>query len=149
MAAILAGAFVVLRVKGTRTHRRIGLAYACAMVILNVSSFFIFNLTGKASPFHVLAIFSLVTVLAGYGAAVLRRPRGRWLEWHLQFMVWSYIGLLAAASAEAAVRLPEAPFWRSVAAASLAVLAAGGILFARRLPALRSRYAPFASVPHP
>lgn len=144
VAAIAAGAIIVCRPKGSRQHRRIGLSYVCAMVALNVSSFFIYSLTGSASPFHVMAIFSLVTVLAGYGAAVLRRPQGGWMEWHLQFMVWSYIGLLAAAAAEAAVRLPRFPFWGSVAAASIAVLAAGGILFARRLPTLRSRYAPFA-----
>ncbi len=121
-------------------HRRLGLAYVAAMLALNVTSFFIFSLTGTLSPFHVMSTFSLLTVLVGFTAALFRRPEGGWFELHLQFMVWSYIGLLAAAVAEAMVRIPKAPFWWSVAIASVAVLVAGGILFARRLPALRTRY---------
>ncbi len=141
VAAIALGAFVLSRVKGTRLHRRLGLAYVTAMATLNITSFFIFNLTGTVSAFHVMSTFSLITVLAGFAAAVFRRPEGGWLELHLQFMVWSYIGLLAAAASEAMVRLPRAPFWGSVAVASVAILAAGGVLFFRRLPALRARYA--------
>lgn len=139
--ALVAGAFVLLRVKGTRLHRQVGYAYAGAMVVMNSMSFFLFNLTGRVSPFHVMAVISLATVLSGLSAAALRRPRDGWLDVHLQFMVWSYIGLLAAAVSEAAVRLPKAPFWGAVAGASFLVLAAGGFLLARRLPRLRKRYA--------
>ncbi len=144
IAAIAAGAFVLLRVKGTRLHRRTGLAYACAMVVLNVTSFSIFSLTGEASAFHLMAAFSLLTVVIGFAAAALRWPRDGWLVLHLQFMVWSYIGLLAAAAAEAMVRIPGTRFWWAVAVASFAVMAAGGFLFYRRLPALHTRYAHFA-----
>jgi len=139
--ALVAGAFVLLRAKGTRLHRQAGYAYVGAIVVMNISSFFLFNLTGRVSPFHVMAVISLATVLSGFAAAALRRPWDGWLDVHLQFMVWSYIGLLAAAVSEAAVRLPKAPFWGAVAAASFVVLAAGGFLLARRLPRLRERYA--------
>lgn len=145
VVAILTGCIVLLRVKGTRVHRRLGFLYFASMVILNVSSFFIFSLTGEASPFHALAAFSLLTVLIGYAAAAWRTPRGGWLELHQQFMAWSYIGLLAAAAAEAAVRIPETRFWWAVAAASFTVIAAGGIVLATRLPGLRARYGSLAS----
>ncbi len=142
--AIVTGCLVLLRVKGTRLHRRMGLGYVVAMVILNVTSFFIFSLTGEASLFHSLAVFSLLTVIAGYTAAILRRPQGGWLEMHFQLMTWSYIGLLAAAAAEAAVRIPETRFWRTVAGATFSVLAVGAILFARQQPGLRTRYGALA-----
>ena len=145
VTAILTGGIVLSRAKGTRFHRRIGLAYFVSMVVLNVSSFFIFSLTGEASLFHALAAFSLLTVLVGYSAAARRIPHGGWLELHQQFMAWSYIGLLAGAAAEAAVRIPKAPFWWAVAAASLTVIAAGGTLLFLRLPGLRARYGPLVN----
>lgn len=145
VVAILTGCVVLLRVKGTRVHRRLGFLYCASMVILNVSSCFIFSLTGEASLFHALAAFSLLTVLIGYAAAAWRIPRGGWLELHQHFMAWSYIGLLAAAAAEAAVRIPETRFWWAVVAASFTVIAAGGIVLATRLPGLRARYGSLAS----
>ena len=44
-----AGLGVVLMRKGTRVHRRVGYFYVVSMLALNVSSFFIFSLTGRFS----------------------------------------------------------------------------------------------------
>lgn len=141
LAAIGLGLCVLLMRKGTRRHRRYGYAYVSAMLLLNLSSLFIFSLTGRFSLFHALALLSLATVVAGILPAWRRRPRGGWLRMHLEFMSWSYIGLLAAAASEAAVRLPTAPFWWAVAAASVAIIVTGKLVLAHNRPKLLARYA--------
>ena len=138
--AMIVGTAVVMRRKGTRTHRLIGYAYIAAMLVLNVSALAIYRRTGSFGPFHYAAIFSFVTVLAGFGAAWMRRPAGRWLELHLQLMAWSYIGLLAAAASEAAVRIPAAPFWPAVVLSSVLILVVGGIVLNRRRDVLVARH---------
>ena len=50
------------------------------------------------------ALVSLATVIRGVASALLRRER--WPRTHYYCMAWSYIGLLAAACAEAMVRAP-------------------------------------------
>jgi len=138
--AIVAGLFVLLQVKGTRRHRRIGYLYVTSMVTLNVSSFFIFKLTGEFSPFHVAAFLSLATVIAGFLPVYWRRPTEGWLEVHFQFMVWSYIGLLAATASELAVRIPESPFWWAVIVSSAVIIMAGALILAHNRPKLLARY---------
>lgn len=138
--ALATGLLVLVSTKGTRRHRRTGYVYVASMVALNVSSFFIFSLTGRFSLFHVAAMLSLATVVAGFLPVFLRRPRDGWLPMHLEIMAWSYIGLLAAAASEAAVRIPKSPFWWAVAVASGTVIVAGGLVLAHNRPTLLARY---------
>lgn len=104
LAALLSGAIVLLRRKGTIAHKWVGYVYACCMLGLNVTALLIYRLFRAPGPFHVLAVVSLATLLAGLFPALRRRPG--WLERHYQLMAWSYVGLCAAALAEIAVRLP-------------------------------------------
>jgi len=138
--AIVAGLLVLLQTKGTRRHRRFGYVYVASMVTLNVSSFFIFRLTGEFSPFHVAAFLSLATVIAGFLPVYWRRPADGWLQVHFQFMAWSYIGLLAATASELAVRIPESPFWWAVIASSAVIIMAGALVLAHNRPKLLARY---------
>ncbi len=140
IVAIATGFVVLRRPKGTRRHRRLGYLYVGSMVTLNLSSFFIFKLTGRFSPFHVAAFLSLATTLAGFVPVFLRRPAHGWLDMHLQFMSWSYIGLLAAAASEAAVRIPAYRFWWAVILSSAAIIMAGAIILAHNRPKLLARY---------
>ena len=136
------GAFVLTRRKGTRLHRRVGWLYAAAMFSLNASALWIYRLTGTFGPFHVAALVSLATLVAGVWAA-RRRKRGDrdWLRRHYAFMSWSYLGLVAAAVAEIATRVPAvqaiaggptAAFWVTVGLASVAVFAFGATMIRRR-----------------
>jgi uncharacterized membrane protein len=138
--AVIAGFVMLLQPKGTRLHRRLGYLYVAAMVTLNVSSFFIFALTGSFSPFHIAAILSLATVIVGFVPVYLRRPVGGWLDLHLEFMVWSYIGLLAATASEIAVRIPQWRFWWAVIISSVLIIVAGGAILARQRPRLLARH---------
>lgn len=94
------------------------------MLAMNITALAIFRRYGRFGPFHLAAIFSLATTLAGFIPAFTRRQRARWLALHYEFMAWSNVGLLAAAGAEATTRLPAAP-WGAVAATSAAMFAAG------------------------
>lgn len=140
-AAIFFGAGIIVTPKGTPRHRQMGRIYGLSMLGLNVTALLIYRLSGTFGPFHVAALLSLLTVIAGVVAVVTRRPRATWLTLHANFMSWSYVGLLAAAAAEAATRIPAAPFWGMVAVASLAVFAVGGFLVVTRIPrALRNAF---------
>ena len=142
IAALVAGAAVLLSRKGTRRHRQVGWLYVASMIALNTSALFIYRLFGGFGPFHVGAIFSLVTVVAGVAAAVgarrhrdARDPvgRARLIERHYFWMSFSYVGLTAAAVAEIVTRLPAlrpAPgqggvFGLTVALSSLVVIFVG------------------------
>ena len=105
LVALICGAVVLLRAKGTGAHRRIGGLYVAAMTCLNVTGLAIYDLYGHFGPFHVAALVSLATVAAGYVALYLRRPRGSWTEVHAIFFCWSYVGLWAAFVSEVVVRL--------------------------------------------
>lgn len=102
--ALALGGFVVASRKGTPIHRLVGLAYVFAMLLLNLAALSIYDMTGHFGPFHAGAIFSLVCVLIGVSAPILRK--GNWLDRHYRWMGWSYFGLLAAAFAETVVRMP-------------------------------------------
>ena len=75
LAALATGCAVVIRRKATRIHRRIGRAYVAAMLLLNLTALLIYDLYGRFGPFHVAALISLATVLAGIVPVLRRRPR--------------------------------------------------------------------------
>jgi uncharacterized membrane protein len=103
-AALSLGFINVVMKKGTPLHRLVGIFYVFAMLALNAAALSIYDMTGHFGIFHALAIFSLFCVLMGLSAVIFRR--GEWLRRHYLWMGWSYFGLLAAAFAEAMVRVP-------------------------------------------
>jgi uncharacterized membrane protein len=135
--AMAAGGIVFLISKGTQLHRALGYVYVVSMLGLNVTALMIYRLFGGFSVFHYLALFSLLTVAAGFVPAYTKRPPGLWLVRHYRAMSWSYVGLLAAAVAESAVRLPFLRgtwwhFWLTVIGGSFVVAFVGGYLIATR-----------------
>jgi uncharacterized membrane protein len=151
LAALASGAGVLLRPKGTGAHRRLGWVYVGSMVALNATALLIYRLFGGFGPFHWAALASLATVVAGAWAARRRRPAA-WVARHYWWMTLSYVGLVAAAVAEVATRLPGTTFWWAVLVPSAAVLGAGALLVARRAsatiePFLRPAGAPAAIDP--
>ena len=141
MSAIISGAAMLLRQKGTRSHRRIGWVYVASMVGLNVTALGIYRLSGNFGPFHAAAIVSLATVIAGVVVVLRRRYDSDWLRKHYLWMTYSYVGLLAAAASEILTRLPVASFWWAVALASALVFVAGAVMIQRRQKAI---LAPFS-----
>lgn len=143
VVALGSGAAVLLRRKGTRVHRRIGWIYVASMLLLNGTALMIYRLFGGFGPFHVAAVFSLATVVAGTVPAVRRRP-ANWVERHYAWMTWSYVGLCAATVSEVATRTPGFRFWWAVAVGTFAVVGIGAVLIRRNAgPVL----APFRPAP--
>lgn len=132
--ALALGLLVVLRRKGTRGHRRTGRIYVAAMLLLNGTALAIYDLFGFFGPFHVAAVVSLCTLAAGLHPMYARRRGERHFERHAMFMSWSYAGLLAAATAELAVRLPGAEFASAVLASTVLVVAGAAFIIHTRVP---------------
>lgn len=130
LVALGSGAAVLLRRKGTRSHRRIGRVYVGSMLALNVTALMIYRLFGGFGPFHVAAVVSLLTVVAGTIPAVRRKP-ANWVEHHYAWMTWSYVGLCAATVSEVATRVPGFRFWWAVMIATFAVIGVGATLVRR------------------
>jgi uncharacterized membrane protein len=126
MAALFLGTLMFLRRKGTTSHKVFGYLYAGAMLIVTTTAFGIYHLTGRVGAFHFAAVVSFVTLLVALIPAITRRPRDSWLRLHYKYTGWSYVGLVAAALSEAAVRLPHTPFWGVVAIGSALVFGGGG-----------------------
>lgn len=142
VTAMLFGAIVVLRPKGTFSHRVTGWVYVTAMVGLNATALMIYRLFGHFGPFHVLALISLFTVLSGM-SVVLARPKG-WLPLHYKIMSWSYVGLLAAAASEAGVRIRIFHFWWAVLLATGLVVGVGAAIIKRSERRILERYRHFS-----
>lgn len=130
IAALISGLVVAVVRKGTRLHARLGWVYVTSMAGLNLTALFIYRLLGGFGPFHAAAILSVASVGAGLVFTRRRKPRGRWKEAHAYWMGGSYVGLVAAAVAESTTRIPAAPFWGTVMAATLVVIG-GGIVVLR------------------
>ncbi len=126
--ALVFGLSVFLVRKGTRLHKQLGYAYFFNMLSLNISALLIYELTGSFGPFHISALASLLTLIAGFFSAYLRLPRKGWLDLHYEFMNWSYVGLIAAGVSEFTTRIPSSPFWPAVVGGSISVFFIGGLL---------------------
>lgn len=113
--AMLLGGLVVLLPKSGCLHRRLGYLYVISMLLLNGTAFLIYRLFGHFGPFHILAVFSTLTILGGFIPALARKRVKNWLHWHYYFMTWSIVGLYAAFWAELLTRtLPMGQFWMLV-----------------------------------
>ncbi len=125
--AVILGTVVLLRKKGTLTHKRTGYAYCFAMLALNSSAFFIVNFNGF-SIFHFFAIVSLLTLIAGIVPAILRSKN--WFRRHFYFMSWSVVGLYCAFWAEVGVRFVGnmREFWWVVALSGIITSFIGAIV---------------------
>jgi uncharacterized membrane protein len=132
--AIVFGTAVVLSQKGTSRHKLLGRSYFVMMIATNVSAFLIYEVYGRFALFHWMALFSLLTVVAGYIPARTRKPF--WRRRHAYFMSASYVGLLAALAAEILTRTPWLSFIGAVSVASTAVIVVGLIVMFVRIPRL-------------
>ncbi len=113
LVALGAGALQLIRTKGTPSHRAIGITYVIAMIVLNLSSLFIYRFDvlppNKFGPhifglFHYGALLTLAIVLVGWFAAS-RQRHGFFAYLHPLCMVISYYMLLAALVNEAYARI--------------------------------------------
>lgn len=124
--ALASGIAIFTITKGSTRHRMIGYGYVVSMVGLNVTALMIYRLFNRFGPFHVLAVISLITLATGFVPAFTKRPKSGWLDQHYRGMLWSYVGLVAAAASEFLTRVPL--FHQSGWAFAVAVLIASGVI---------------------
>lgn len=84
--ALALGVVVFCVSKGTQIHRLLGYLYVASMLGLNVTALLIYRLFGHFGPFHVLAVISLATLMAGWWPAYVKRPPQQWLARHYELM---------------------------------------------------------------
>ena len=94
-SALILGAVVILREKGTSSHRALGGGYVALLVAVNVAALLLHR-EATFGVFHVLSLVSLVTVLVGVVPMVIASRSPAVIARHAYFMVWSYAGLVAA-----------------------------------------------------
>ncbi len=141
LLGLLFGSIVLAGPKGTRRHKRWGYAYAGAMVVVNGTAFLLYNLFGGFGVFHVAALISLLTLIAGLVPVLRRTPGKHWGRAHLTYMYWSVVGLYAAFVSEAFTRIPESPFFAMVSVATFVVIAGGFLAFSRLAPRWQKAFA--------
>lgn len=122
--ALISGTVVLLNIKGTMFHKRIGYVYVVSMLLLNLSSFFIISF-GGFSIFHFFAIISFATIIGGMIPTIKKKKN--WFGYHFYFMSWSVVGLYAALWSEIGTRFTNSmkDFWWIVALATFVTIAIG------------------------
>jgi uncharacterized membrane protein len=130
--AVVLGTLVLTNRKGTNLHKRIGYGYVVSMLVVNVTAFGLYQLTGRFGPFHLAAIVSLVSVLAGTLPLYFKAKFPSWKVLHFTYLYYSVIGLYAALCSEIIVRVPGIRFWWSIAIATFLTMLVGVVFFQSR-----------------
>jgi uncharacterized membrane protein len=129
--SLLLGTTVLALPKRGPRHKRLGYAYAGGLVVMLSTSFGIYRQYHGFGIFHVAALLSAATLLAGLVPVWRRKPARSWQPLHYSFMYLSVLELYVALVAEVLIRVPGLTFWE-VASGSLAiVLLPGAVLFSR------------------
>src|SRR5437868_15506784 len=93
VAALAVGTAMLLRRKGTRSHKLLGRIWVALMATVALSSFWIFEIRRGAGPSHIhlLSVWTLVSL----ALAVYYIRRGN-VRAHRGFMIGTFIGLVSA-----------------------------------------------------
>jgi uncharacterized membrane protein len=104
IGALVAGALMLLRPKGTRQHRSVGRLYLIAMLVTNLTALGIYRRGVFFFP-HWFALAALTAIAIGFLCVRLRRPKAYWRNAHLSCMVASYYMLIGGGVNEAFLRI--------------------------------------------
>lgn len=93
LPALVLGAIVLARPKGTAIHRALGRVWAGLMMVVAISSFWIRGIDGGGG-YSVIHLLSVLTIF-GIGFAVYSIRRGK-PRAHRGWMIGTYCGLVGA-----------------------------------------------------
>lgn len=104
--ALISGLILFLALKGTIKHKWFGYVYIVAMLLVNGTALFHYNLTGTFNLFHFFALASVATIVPATGYIWHAKKTGSKNSYfgHGIMMSWSYFGLFAALISETATR---------------------------------------------
>lgn len=124
---------VLVKRKGTKTHKVLGYLYVLNMLGLHITAFMIYKLFDGFGLFHYGAIFSMINIMLGMIPILLKKPKRNWGSLHLTFMYWSVISLYMAFASEIFTRVIPIGFFTMVYIASAVIFIAGYFLFIRKV----------------
>jgi uncharacterized membrane protein len=127
--SLLLGAIVLWLPKPGPRHRRLGYAYVGTMTLMLGTSFAIYRQYHRFGIFHVAALLSGATLLAGMVPVWRKKPVRQWRLLHYSFLYLSVLELYVALLAEVLVRVPGLGFWPVASISSAVVLLPGAIVF--------------------
>ena len=125
IAALGLGAVLFARRKGTPAHVTLGRGFVGAVLASNLIVFGIHEDSPGIGVFHVLAVVSFLSVVAGAWLVRFGRGAGTRVA-HGHVMLWSFAGLIAAGLGQGATALGFSP-WPAI----FAVLLGTGTLAVR------------------
>jgi uncharacterized membrane protein len=91
VAALLLGMVIMLRAKGTGSHRTLGRVWVGLMTVAALSSFWLTGLREGFSVIHLLSAWTLVAM-----ALAIHFIRKGQVTRHKRFMVGTFLGLVGA-----------------------------------------------------
>jgi uncharacterized membrane protein len=93
LAALALGSVVLVRRKGTASHKMLGRVWASLMAAVALSSFWIFEIRQGAGPsiIHLLSVWTLISL----ACAIYFVRRGN-VRAHRGFMIGTFLGLAGA-----------------------------------------------------
>lgn len=104
--SIIAGAYVLLKIKGDTKHKEWGKCYFYAMLLNNLSALLIFRSFGYWFFPHSLAVVALAFLIPGYFVLRIKNFRAG-IFVHIFCFVISYYLLIGGAVNEAFLRIPS------------------------------------------
>ena len=93
LAALALGSVVLVRRKGTASHKMLGRIWASLMAAVALSSFWIFEIRQGVGPsfVHLLSVWTLISLACA--TYLIRRGKVRA---HKRFMIGTFLGLAGA-----------------------------------------------------
>jgi|SRR5258708_39715838 uncharacterized membrane protein len=93
LAALALGSIVLVRRKGTASHKVLGRVWASLMAAVALSSFWIFEIRNGTGPsfVHLLSVWTLISL----ACAIYFIRRGN-IRAHKGFMIGTFLGLVGA-----------------------------------------------------
>lgn len=104
LIAVGVGAAILVRPKGTPTHRLRGRIYAAAVLVTSITALGIYRL-GAFFFAHWFGIAALIVIVLGVTAAHFKIPRRGWMQLHLTCMLFSFYILIGGGVNEVFLRV--------------------------------------------
>ena len=127
--SLLLGTTVLALPKRGKRHKYLGYVYAGSLLVMLSTSFGIYRQYHGFGIFHVAAVLSATTLLAGMVPVWRKKPARSWQPLHYSFMYLSVLELYVALVAEVLIRVPGLTFWEVASVSSAIVMLPGAILF--------------------
>jgi uncharacterized membrane protein len=109
-SSLVLGTALLLVPKQNPFHKPAGYAYLAGMALMITTAFGIYRQYGGFGVFHVAALLTGLTLLAGMLPVLWKKRVRHPLRWHYGFMYLSVLELYIALVAELLVRTPGATF---------------------------------------